>query len=41
MKPRLTGDDAISPLRSSASFELLLAAVVLMLTAVLVALETP
>ena len=41
MKPRLTGDDAISPMRSSASFELLLAAVVLMLTAVLVALETP
>ena len=41
MRPRLTGDNAISPMRSSASFELLLAAIVLMLTAVLVALETP
>jgi copper transport protein len=41
MKPRLTGDNAISPMRSSASFELLLASIVLVLTAVLVALETP
>jgi len=41
MKPRLTGDDAISPMRSSATLELLLAAVVLGVTAILVALELP
>jgi copper transport protein len=41
MKPRLTGDDAISPMRSSATLELLLAAVVLGITAILVALELP
>ena len=41
MRPRLTGDDAIAPLRSSASFELILAAAVLGITAVLVALELP
>lgn len=40
MKPRLTGDDA-GPLRSSASLELLMAAVVLGITAILVALELP
>lgn len=41
MKPRLTGDDAIVPLRSMASLELLLGTVVLGITAVLVALELP
>jgi len=41
MKPRLTGDDAISPMRSSATLELLLASVVLGITAILVALELP
>jgi copper transport protein len=41
MKPRLTGDDAISPMRSSATLELLLAGVVLGVTAILVALELP
>jgi putative copper resistance protein D len=41
MRPRLTGDDAIAPLRSSASFELVLAGVVLVITAVLVALALP
>jgi putative copper export protein len=41
MKPRLTGDDAIAPLRSSASLELVLTAIVLGLTAVLVATELP
>jgi putative copper export protein len=41
MRPRLTGDDAISPMRSSASFELMLAVAVLAVTAMLVALELP
>ena len=41
MKPRLTGDDAISPLRSSASLELVLTGVVLGLTAILVATQLP
>ncbi len=41
MKPRLTGDDAISPMRSFATLELLLATVVLGVTAILVALELP
>jgi len=41
MKPRLTGDDAISPMRSTATFELVLAGVVLGVTAILVALELP
>ena len=41
MKPRLTGDDAIAPMRSSATLELVLAAVVLCVTALLVALELP
>lgn len=41
MRPRLTGEDAISPLRSSASLELVLASVVLAITAILVALELP
>lgn len=41
MKPRLTGDDAISPMRSSATLELVIAAVVLNVTAILVALELP
>jgi len=41
MKPRLTGDDAIVPLRSMASLELILGTVVLGITAVLVALELP
>jgi len=41
MKPRLTGDDAISPMRSFATLELLLAIVVLGVTAILVALEVP
>jgi copper transport protein len=41
MKPRLTGDDAISPMRSTAAFELVLAGVVLGVTAILVALELP
>jgi copper transport protein len=41
MKPRLTGDDAIAPMRSSATLELVIAAVVLSITAILVALELP
>lgn len=41
LKPRLTGDDAIGPLRSSASLELVLAGTVLGLTAILVALALP
>lgn len=41
MKPRLPGDDAIAPMQRSASLELLLAAVVLGITAVLVAVELP
>ncbi len=41
LRPRLTGDDAVMPLRSLASFELLLGTVVLGVTAVLVALELP
>ena len=41
MKPRLTGDDAIGPLRSTASLELVLAGIVLGVTAILVALELP
>jgi copper transport protein len=41
MKPRLTGDDAISPMRSSATLELVLAGWVLGITAILVALELP
>jgi copper transport protein len=41
MKPRLTGDDAIAPLRSTASLELVLAGIVLGITAILVALELP
>jgi putative copper export protein len=41
MKPRLTGDNAIAPLRSSASLELMLAVAVLAVTAILVALELP
>ena len=41
MRPRLTGEDAISPMRSSASLELVLAGVVLAITAILVALELP
>ena len=41
MKPRLTGDNAISPLRSSATLELMIAVAVLTLTAILVALELP
>ncbi len=41
MKPRLTGDDAISPMRSSATLELVLAGCVLGITAILVALELP
>lgn len=41
MKPRLTGDDAIAPMRSSATLELVLATVVLGATALLVALELP
>ena len=41
MKPRLTGDDAISPMRSSASLELMIAVAVLTVTAMLVALELP
>ena len=41
MKPRLTGDDAVAPLRSTATFELLLATIVLGITAILVALELP
>lgn len=41
MKPRLTGDDAVSPLRSSASLELILAGAVLAITSLLVALEPP
>jgi copper transport protein len=41
MKPRLTGDNAIDPLRSTASLELMLAVAVLAVTAILVALEVP
>jgi putative copper export protein/methionine-rich copper-binding protein CopC len=41
MKPRLTGDNEISPMRSSASLELTLAFAVLAVTAILVALELP
>ena len=41
MKPRLTGDNVISPMRSTASLELVLAVIVLGFTAVLVALELP
>ena len=41
LKPRLTGDDAISPLRSSAWLEVLLSGIVLGFTAILVALELP
>ena len=41
MKPRLTGDNAVAPMRSTATFELLLATVVLGITAILVALELP
>jgi putative copper export protein len=41
MKPRLTGEDAIAPMKSSATFELLLAGAVLGATALLVALELP
>ncbi len=41
MKPRLTGDDAVVPMRSMATFELLLATIVLGITAILVALELP
>ncbi len=41
MKPRLAGDDAIAPLRSSASLELVLTGVVLALTAILVATQLP
>jgi copper transport protein len=41
MKPRLTGDNAIAPMRSSASLELMLGISVLAVTAVLVALELP
>ncbi len=41
LKPRLTGDDAISPLRSSAWLEVVLSGIVLGFTAILVALELP
>jgi copper transport protein len=41
MKPRLTGEDAISPMQSSASLELMIAVAVLTVTAILVALELP
>lgn len=41
MKPRLTGDNTIGPLRSSASLELVLTGVVLGLTAILVATQLP
>jgi copper transport protein len=41
MKPRLTGDDSIAPIKSTASLELLLAVAVLAVTAILVALELP
>jgi copper transport protein len=41
MKPRLTGENAISPLRSSAWLELVIASVVLAITAILVAVELP
>ena len=41
MKPRLTGDNAIAPMKSSASLELTLACAVLAVTAILVALELP
>jgi putative copper export protein len=41
MKPRLTGENAIAPLRSTAWLELLLATAVLGITAILVALELP
>ncbi len=41
MKPRLTGDNAIAPLRSSASLELVLTGIVLGFTAILVATQLP
>lgn len=41
MKPRLTGDDRSLQIKSIASFELVLGAVVLAITAVLVSLELP
>lgn len=41
MKPRLTGDNTIAPLRSSASLELVLTGIVLGLTAILVATQLP
>jgi putative copper export protein len=41
MKPRLGADDALVPLRRSATIELLLGGTVLGLTAILVALELP
>jgi copper transport protein len=41
MKPRLTGDNEIAPIRSSATLELVLATVVLVVTSLLVALELP
>lgn len=41
MKPRLGGDDALGPMRRSATIELSVAAIVLALTAVLVALVIP
>lgn len=41
MKPRLTGDNEVVPMRSMAAFELVLATIVLGITAILVALELP
>lgn len=41
MKPRLTGDNEIAPMQSSASLELMLAVAVLAVTSILVALELP
>ena len=41
IKPRLTTDEAVVPLRKSAALELSIAAIVLAVTAVLVALELP
>ena len=41
LKPRLTGDDAIPQLRSSATLELVIAAMVIGVTSMLVALEVP
>ena len=41
MKPRLTGDNSIAPLRSTAFLELMLAVAVLAVTSILVALELP